>query len=114
MKRSSRAERLSAIVSTYASGLKVEDNDIISIIGENRLEEIRSLIENISLLIVDREEKNLRCKLCGKSFSTKRGFYFHLTRAHSKEIAEVLDREIKEERKKRREKRNRKQKEKSK
>jgi len=101
VKRSSRAERLAVIVSVFSSGLKVEEEDIVSIVGKNRLEEGKSLVENISFLLVDKEEKSLRCKLCGKSFSTKRGFYFHLTRAHIREIVEMLDRRIKEEKKKR-------------
>jgi len=46
----------------------------------------REVIERVSFWFVERQNQNLRCKLCSKGPFTRKGMYLHLVRLHRREV----------------------------
>jgi len=89
------ADKLVEVAVKRACLLKVEETEIEKVTGISLRELGREVIERVSFWFVERQNQNLRCKLCSKGPFTRKGMYLHLVRLHRREVKKIIEEEIK-------------------
>ncbi|MEZ0289955.1 MAG: hypothetical protein ABWJ42_02550 [Sulfolobales archaeon] len=85
---------LAIIVIKRTVGFKTDLRKDSIVIPDTIRDEIDSIIESVSEIIVMRSGGLAYCRLCGRGSFTKRGLYLHLRRVHLEDIMRLLNEEI--------------------
>lgn len=88
MRRKSREARIAEAVARLASGIGGADLAFAS-------PTLASAVELVSRRLVLDRGGSLYCRLCNKGPFTPKGLYLHLTRLHQRELASLVDSEVK-------------------
>ncbi len=91
------AEKLVEVTIKKACHMKVEDQEIVKLVGISSRDIAIRAVDSISFWLSTSQSSVFHCKICNKGPFTKKGLYLHLSRLHRWEIKALLEEEIKRE-----------------
>jgi len=91
------AEKLVDVTIKKACHIKIDNQEIIKLVGISSREIAFRVTNSISYWLTSSQNSLLYCKICNKGPFTKKGLYLHLSRLHRQDIKALLEEEIKRE-----------------
>ncbi|WP_188848317.1 hypothetical protein [Sulfodiicoccus acidiphilus] len=93
-------EKLVVPTVKVACGFKVEDNELIALVGFAMAPTSREVLTKVSFWLFKINGSVLKCGICDRGPLTRKGLFLHLTRVHREEVKALVRDELTRELKK--------------
>ncbi len=87
-------EKLIVPTVKVACGFKVDEEELVRLVGFAMAPTSRDIMEKVSFWLIDSQGNVLKCRICDRGPFTKKGLFLHLTRIHQDDIRALIGDEL--------------------